>query len=236
MEEIKTLPQKSHRNYGIDLLRIVSMLMIVFHHCFVHGNFLENMPSSLESNIILFVERICYVAVNLYALISGYVLINNKFTYLKLVNLWLQVFFYSAIIGIIFFAFSDIGLGQLLFTFMPFISFQYWYFSAYVCLFLLVPFINKMLLSLNKRQHFILIVTLFLFFSVIPLCSFIFYSDFFNIENGYNPMLLIYLYIIGAYINRHDNSKNKKLNINIINLIVFLFVYILFFLFKTHAK
>ena len=65
------------RNYGIDALRIVSMFMIVILHTLGHGGIL--------SSVSIFSGKYC--AVNCYALISGYVGINSKYRYSKIISL-----------------------------------------------------------------------------------------------------------------------------------------------------
>lgn len=72
---IKNLEIKE-RNYGIDLLRIVTMFMIVNLHVYWYGEILWSNKLyffSVKYNIVWLLEIICYVAVNCYALISGFV-------------------------------------------------------------------------------------------------------------------------------------------------------------------
>lgn len=96
------------RNYGIDLLRIVTMFMIVNLHVFWYGGILrsENLYFlSAKYNIVWILEIICYVAVNCYALISGFVGIESRYKYSNIVLLWFRVVFYSIslyLIGCIF--------------------------------------------------------------------------------------------------------------------------------------
>ena len=68
------------RNYGIDLLRIVSMIMVVTLHIMNAGGVLgatERMSAKYELASLL--QIMTYCAVNCYALISGYVGVNSKF-------------------------------------------------------------------------------------------------------------------------------------------------------------
>ena len=67
-----TLTVKPQRNYGIDLLRIISMLLIVGQHVFFR---VLNINSFYGAhNILVWVMYLaCACPVNCYALISGYV-------------------------------------------------------------------------------------------------------------------------------------------------------------------
>ena len=87
------------RNIGIDLLKIVSMVMIVTLHMLGHGRILESLP--LMSHVYQtawLLEILCYGAVNCYALVSGFLLAHCRAN--KLFELWLQVLFYSVIITV----------------------------------------------------------------------------------------------------------------------------------------
>ena len=85
---------QTKRNIGIDLLKIVSMLMIVTLHMLGHGGVLDNMPPMSRCyQVAWLIEIACYGAVNCYALASGF--LTARCNIRKLMELWLQVMFYS---------------------------------------------------------------------------------------------------------------------------------------------
>lgn len=62
---------QTKRNIGIDLLKIVSMLMIVTLHMLGHGGVLDNMPPMSRCyQVAWLIEIACYGAVNCYALVD----------------------------------------------------------------------------------------------------------------------------------------------------------------------
>ena len=83
------------RNYGIDLLRITSMLYIVILHVLGHGGILSNVKAgSLHFHAAWLLESWCFCAVNIFALISGYVGYSEKerpHNYANYFVMWLQV-------------------------------------------------------------------------------------------------------------------------------------------------
>ena len=143
------------RNYGIDLLRIVTMFMIVNLHVFWYGGILrsENLYFlSAKYNIVWILEIICYVAVNCYALISGFVGIESRYKYSNIVLLWLRVVFYSIslyLIGCIF-GIVDFNFNTLITFCFPVVNSKYWYFTAYFCLFFFMPILNS---ALENMEH-----------------------------------------------------------------------------------
>ena len=97
---------KKERNYGIDLLRVLSMFFVVVLHSYGNGGILTNtIENTTQYKIAWFIEIIAYCAVDVFALISGYVCYkqnNNKINFSRFINLWFQVVFYGLIISLIF--------------------------------------------------------------------------------------------------------------------------------------
>ena len=71
--------KQNGRNYGIDLLRIISMVMIQILHILGNGGILNaSIGAPVRNNVAWFLEIASYCAVNCYALISGYVGYGRK--------------------------------------------------------------------------------------------------------------------------------------------------------------
>lgn len=212
------------RNVGIEALRLLSMWMVVVLHCLGHGGILNNLVEfSPNSCIAWLLEIACLGAVNIYALITGYVYINSKHKYSKFLSLWLSVFFYSFFITLIykFITPNDISITTLIKSTLPIMTKQYWYFSSYFCLFVFIPFINILIKNLSKKQHKFLIYCIIFCFCVLNFASTILGLDIFNLNGGYSFLWLMSLYIIGAYLKLYENDFNKY------NKNKFLYAYIL---------
>ena len=141
---------KSQRDYAIDLLRIVSMLMVPMVHILGQGGILAAaIPFSVQYESAWLLESFLLVAVNCFVLITGYVYYGKETKYYHLLTLWAEVLFYSIIIVIAlkFMVPNEIGLEQywkaIIPTFFTKGQFsRYWFFSAYVGMFLLSPFVS----------------------------------------------------------------------------------------------
>lgn len=217
------------RNEGIELLRIISMIMILILHYLGHGGILDNLSANNFYYYIAWtLEGICFVAVNIYVLITGYFLCTSKANLKKIILLWLQIVFYSISIYFILclFGFVSINFTNLLKAFTPITSTMYWFATVYICLYILSIFLNKFLKNLNKKEHLTLIIFLFIMFSFIPTISI--YGAWLNFGNGYGIAWFIVLYVVAAFIRKYYKTKNisKKLVIN----------YILFTLFIPISK
>lgn len=63
-----------NRNYGIDLLRIIAMFAVVILHIQVFGGVINNVKEfSVNYEIAWTLETLCYCAVDIYVIITGYV-------------------------------------------------------------------------------------------------------------------------------------------------------------------
>lgn len=199
-----------NRNYGVDLLRIISMFMVCVLHILGAGGILgATEPFGLHYNIAWFMEALTFCAVNCYALISGYVGVYAKHKYSGIVNLWLQVFFYSLLITVLFYNWRPELINEevQLKAVFPVSMGQYWYFTAYFLLYFFAPILNAGILALPKAKLRSLLAVLFILLTVLPL---LFKEDIFSTMQGYSAIWLLYLYCIGAYIKVHGMENKSK--------------------------
>lgn len=213
------------RNYGIDLLRMVSMLMIVVLHLLRFGGVYSSDSPAINRMIISIIDMCCICGVDCFAIISGYVGLNARHRYSSIFNLWFLVFFYSVLFSITFFIVTPdrVGLDLLVKSFFPLLSKQHWYFSAYFGLFFIMPIINKGIMMLSDIQLRNITLCLIMIFSVLStLGNFWNKESLFNVEFGYSVLWLMVLYIVGAFLKRSSNSfvsKHKTRNWMIVFLI-----------------
>ncbi len=186
------------------------MFMVLILHLLGHGGVLDNsVINSSQYHVAWLLELGAYCAVNVFALTTGYLMINRKFKVGRIISLWLQVIFYSLAINVVFTLFSPGAVSgkQWIKSCFP-VSFKlWWYFTAYFALFFLTPFINKMLNALSKRQTIILIIVLCTLYSVI---STILPNDIFQSGGGYSVVWLVVLYILGGAIKKYNFAQKVK--------------------------
>lgn len=199
-----------NRNYGIDLLRITAMLMIVTMHILKRGGILDSVEAFSPGYYAAWIlETLSYGAVNLYALISGYVCVNGKTRLYRLGAMWLQVEFYCALFLIIF-AFihpEAYSFAYCVNTLFPVSTKYYWYFTAYFIMFFFIPYFNIILNSLSRLQLKWLGGVL-LFFSSI--WSTVWQSEMIYSKHGYTVVWLSVLYILGGIAKKLELDKKAK--------------------------
>ena len=199
------------RQSNYELLRIISMVMIIAFHVSCHGKWDGGgvfYPIDLTANTF-FLQ--CFVpfgkiGVNLYVLISGYFLIlSSKSTWPKLVKLWIQMLFYSITICVFFYFINGdaYSLETIVWALTPTVSLVWWFASTYLIMLALSPFINKALLSCEEKNHIALIIGLIILWSVIP--------TFTNKIALLNDLgWFITLYIIAAYFRLYPRHFQRS--------------------------
>lgn len=202
------IKSNSKRNYGIDLLRIVSMIMIVALHVLKQGGvLLYSDDGTLTYKAAWIGEALCIGAVNLYAMISGFVGVNSTRTrFYKLASMWLQVEFYCIISTIIVYCVSGepFDFTRLMNRLSPVSTNVYWYFTSYFIMFFFTPLYNKLLSVLNNRQLKYLCAIIFIFSSLWPT---VWQEDLMETNKGYSFLWLSLLYILGGIAKKLELYK-----------------------------
>ena len=206
---------KKNRQANLELLRIISMLMIVTIHTINHGDLITFAKQGTASYYPIWtLFGIGFGSITIYLLISSYFLIDAKFSTWKIAKLAGQVLFYSLGITLIFLicGWAEPELKYVVFSVLPILSDFYWFVSMYVGMYLLAPIMNKLIRALTKRQLECAIALCLLLVSVWP--NIIYYSSALNTAGGVSISWFLTVYLIGAYLKLYykpDGKFGKKL-------------------------
>lgn len=183
------------------------MFFIVLSHYVVHSGIDAAKLNNAES-IMMHIFTLGNLGVDIFVILSGYYMINSKFKIKKLIMLECQSLFYTLTCGIIFFAcgYMSINIRQIELICMPTIFGHYWFFSAYVIMYIFTPLINTLIHTLSKQNLLKWIIIMILIWSV-P--TTIFSIDLYSFPLG----TFLLLYCIGAYLRLYPDFKfNTKKN------------------------
>ena len=193
------------RNANMELLRIVSMLMILTLHFFAQGQVLTSVTPSHGFNyhFVWITESVCLISVNCYMLLSGFFLYRVVFRWRRVLSLYLQVVFYSLILAPFCFLLrlEPLSIDSLL-LFPPVSGRNNWYVTVYFALVFLSPVLNADVRNTSRQVFRALLLMLFFLFYVIPTCFF--YVDQFNLGGGYTILWYMFVYLLGAYIGKYN--------------------------------
>lgn len=153
------------------------------------------------------------LGVNLFFLITGYFMVDGKFSRKKAINMLLEVEFYNLIIIFIankFGVYTFTETKQYFLMFFPVILDRFWFVTVYIILYLLSPYLNILIDNMTKYQHKKLLIILILIWSIIPTFFGIFYNTTESLLYYSRFIWAIVIYFVGAYIKRYNIKFLEK--------------------------
>ena len=149
------------RDSGIELLRIISILLIVCHH-YVANSGLADAAGPLYAGTLtgrsLFLALFGMwgkIGINCFIMITGYFMCKSRITLRKFVKLAAEILFYRIVIYAIFIltGYASFKTADLIKTVLLITKVDKGFTSCYLLFFLCIPFINVLLSHLNEREH-----------------------------------------------------------------------------------
>ena len=152
--------QKKQRDSNIELLRIIMMIIIVGHHYIVNSGISDAINLNILKSSCGIKDYFALVfgwggktAINVFLLITGYFSCTQNFNLRKIINFCCEIMFYKVVIYFIFLfsgyeQFNLIDFGKMILS-IPY-GFGKGFSSSYIALYFCIPFINKLIQSLNK--------------------------------------------------------------------------------------
>jgi len=196
---------------NLELLRIICILMVLVLHYLnsIMGGALGNTTEGTKQYYtICFIESLCIIAVNCFVIISGYFMINKSSIKLdKPINLILISIFYGGALYIlsVILHINSFTKGGFLAS-LIFIYGAKWFIGSYIALFLLMPFLNRIVVALDRKKYQQLLIVLLVMFSLIPtVLPEVSYND-----SGYGVLSFITLYFLGGYLKLHYKANKSK--------------------------
>lgn len=208
-----TVKPQVKRDANLDLLRIVSMLLIIFLHTIDHTGVMEKAETA--SNAMYFYVRFTYAAtqvcVNCYVMLSGYYLVKSNFSIKKLAKLWMEAVFYTLVFKFIFICMGRETLSVVMLgsCFFPILTGRYWFLTIYAGLYLVSPFLNLFVSAMDKKMHTCLNICLFGLFSL--------WNSFhpaiagMNSGGGWGLAWFVVLYLCAAWFRLYYTPDEKPL-------------------------
>ena len=203
------------RMANLELLRCVAMMMVAALHYLGKGYLLAELTEAQLTGAELaawLLECFCIVAVNVYMFISGFFLCTSSFKISRLIQLWLQVWVYSVGIGLLgaaagVMAGTEADTHFLLTLLFPVSMGHYWFMTAYIFLYLLLPFVGMAVRRMDKRQmQAALALLLFAFCIVKSVLPVRFEMD----GQGYDCLWYLCVFLTAAYVRRFGCTLLEK--------------------------
>lgn len=197
------MPREKHaasqRRSNIELLRIIVMFIIVANHFALHSGFV--FPDDVLSVNRLWIQLILCSGgafVDVFVLISGYFLIKTQsLKTARVIKLWAQLFFYSVLFYAVFVlaGAEPLHIKQMVQHLIPVASGRWWFASAYFMLYLLTPYLNRLLNALDQRQYAGILLLLGICWCLFPTLTG-------QMMQSNHLLWFCFLYALGGYLQR----------------------------------
>jgi len=210
---------KNSRECFLDLLRIIACFLVIVNHT-NSVIFLGTTPQNLTWFVSLAYFFVSKIAVPVFFMISGYLLLNKKDDLKKSLQRFSRIAVVLIVWGFIYAIYkscyvnsdpSFLNIIQMaLSTFRKSPTNALWYLYTYLGILLMLPFLQKMTSLMTKRDYHIFFIISITCYSVLPILTHYFpnfrlSSDFqLPLFGGYICMLLI-----GQYFSRFEIKKTK---------------------------
>lgn len=193
------------RNSNIELFRILSMLTIVAHHYVVNSGMLDCMDAQAvltwRDYFLLLFGWGGKTGINCFVLITGYFMCKAEISLQKFGRLLAEVEFYKILFFVIFCltGYEAFSIKEFAKAIFPFFNISTGFVSCYLLFYLLIPFLNKLLCSLDERKHLLLMVWCLFVYTVLPSFAKA------NVTFNYITWFCV-LYVIAAYLRLYPKE------------------------------
>lgn len=200
----KSISDAKGRDSNIELLRIVSMLLVMV----VHADYLAlGAPSAVDistsygsSFMRAYVEALSCICVNVFIIISGW--FGIRFKLVRLMEFVFQVIFISIVLYVLMRLLRHIDTM----SFMDWIRLffikarSYWFVKAYLILYVFAPVLNAFTDNCSRNQLKVFLIGFYLLQSIYG-----FYASNVWFSEGYSPLSFMGLYILARFMRLYPN-------------------------------
>lgn len=226
--------KKSKRNSSIEVMKIIAMILIVISHSVpIYGdqNSIANMhlgaPTTNMTNLVLVLFRYCgHIGNTMFVVCSSYFLLDStrskkeKIMHIVLDTLVISLIHLS-IAKILNFNISKDEFDRQI---HPMAYGTYWFVSCYLILYIIHPYLNKIINSISKQNLFRINIVLLFFYGIVQ----------YYITDAYyysGVIGFITIYLCTAFVKKYMKAFSKNVRLNMIIAISALVSHILSILF-----
>ena len=208
---------ENKRYVCIDILRILSCFLVIVNH--TNSRIFLNTTPSFTWFLSLTYFFICKVAVPIFVMISGYTMLHRMDNYKKIIGKVIRILFVWLIFSLFYYVDDYINGVRTVINVKDFIltilnnpvTNAFWYLYLYIGILIMLPFLQKFVSVLNKKDFQIFFGISLLIFAIYPIIEHL------------CPSLDIYSYVmiplfdsyicilmIGYYIKKYVTLSKKK--------------------------
>ncbi len=207
------------REFFLDLLRIIACFFVIVNHT-NSDIFLSTTPQNLTWFVSLTYFFISKIAVPIFFMISGYLLLSKIDSYKKCLQRIIRIVIALIGCGFIYAIYHTYymnpnpsfisAIKRFLDVYIVLPSNALWYLYTYLGILFMLPFLQKMVSLMTKRDYYIFFTISGLFFSVLPILTH--YNQQINVNANFQLPLFggyICMLFIGQYFSKFGIKKTR---------------------------
>lgn len=173
---IMKIQKKENRTVYIDVLRIIGAFFVLFNHSAVFYHYMDLNPCSFSYILSVSASAFCKLAVPLFYMISGALLIPKKesikdlyqkriFKLVLVIGIFSSVqYIYQRMHGI------DTSIGEFIkILYKSQITSSYWFLYGYLAVLISLPFLRKWAQNMDMQEFIYLFILKILFSAIFPI-------------------------------------------------------------------
>lgn len=202
-------PQKKKiRQSGIELLRIVAMMLVMFGHTHCQTNFYLPQAADILSHPFhsffqLLYSCITTTGVGIFIAISGW--FGIKFSIKGLSKYLFQVAFILLAIYVFSIIFLAVPIDVLGIKYCLGLYEGYWFVLGYLGLYMASPILNSFIEHASKKEYQVFLIAFYLF-----QCIYSWVTGWYSYYNGYSIILFCGIYLTAAYLKKYPISWMQR--------------------------
>ena len=210
----------SERESGIELFRIIVMLLIIAHHYVVNSG-LASLDGPIftngfqaKSTMLLLAGMWGKTGINCFVLITGYFMCAKQVTLKKFLKLLFEELFYRFLFFFVFIfaGYETLSFGKIIKLLLPITSVEHNFTGCFLIFFLLIPWLTALVDHLNKKNHLKLIAVGFFVYTILGTIP--------GIDVTFNYVTWFsFLFIIAAYLRFYPVKILEDTEINTLLLV-----------------
>lgn len=159
----------SKRNINIDIIKVVSLLLVIGVHFFLYTGY-YSINYSITNSIFIVLRNICMACVPLFIIVTGYLNRNKVWSKKYYLNIGRVYLLYSLAMFILTLVDNKYVINTTLFktALINILNYKYygWYITMYVGLMLLAPIINLAFKNMDESMRKYAVINIILAISI----------------------------------------------------------------------
>ena len=183
-----------------ELLRVISMVLIVYHHFALHSkwNFEEELTP--KKYLMFAIASWGKVGVDLFMMLTGYFLNGKGVRASSFLRTWIRVIMWSWMIFTVMCFRRPMWWNDVMEGIFPVTFFSYWFVTSYIITVLLSHGLGKMAINLTRKEYAGMLTVMFYTLSISSYSFSYVYSD---------VLWFMFLFLIGSFFHLHQSLFAK---------------------------